>query len=157
MKMKIRLTVNNRRKSYDVPVNRTLMDLLRANGFWSVKQGCENGECGNCTVIVNGIAVNSCLMLAAQADGKTIETIEGLGKEGEYIEIKEALMDFGDIDCGYCIPGMVMSMKALLDKIPDPTEEELIDTLAGNLCRCTQSVKPITPLLEVIKKMQRKF
>lgn len=133
------------------------MDLLRANGFWSVRHGCENGECGNCTVILDGIAVNSCLMLAAQADGKKIETFEGISEGNRLTEIKEALMDFGDIDCGYCIPGMVMSLKALLDKIPDPTEEELFDALAGNLCRCTQSVKPVKALLEAIQKMRGKW
>ncbi|MFQ5674372.1 MAG: (2Fe-2S)-binding protein [bacterium] len=152
--MKIRLTINNRKKSFEVPANRTLMDLLRSNGFWSVKQGCENGDCGNCTIIVDGLAVNSCLMLAVQADGKRVETFEGIRDEKELSGIKEALMDFGDIDCGYCIPSMVMSLKALLDRIPDPTEEELVDALNGNLCRCTQSVKPIRALLAAIKKRQ---
>lgn len=153
--MKIRLTINNRSKNFEVPPDRTLTDLLRANGFWSVKQGCENGECGNCTIILDRLAVNSCLTLAVQADGKRIETFEGISDE-RLSGIKKALMDFGDIDCGYCIPGMVMSMKALLDRIPDPTEEELVDALTGNLCRCTQSVKPIRALLEAIKKMQGK-
>lgn len=155
--MKISLTINNRKKVLDVPVNQTLMDLLRSQGHWSVKHGCETGDCGNCTVISNGLAVNSCIMLAVQANEKTITTFEGVSEKSEYSPLKETLMDFGDSDCGFCLPGMLMSMKALLDKIPDPTEEELVDALVGNLCRCTQSVKPVQAILEAIKKMQGKW
>ena len=155
--MKINLTINNRKKTLDVPANQTLMDLLRAQGLWSVKHGCETGDCGNCTVIAGGLAVNSCIMLAVQANGKAITTFEGVREKSGFSPVKETLMDFGDSDCGFCIPGMLMSMKALLDKISDPTEEELVDALAGNLCRCTQSVKPVQAILEAIKKIQGKW
>jgi len=155
--MKISLTINNRKKTLDVPVNQTLMDLLRSQGRWNVKHVCETGDCRNCTVIADRLAVNSCIMLAVQAKGKAVTTFEGISKKSEFFPVKEILMDFGDSDCGFCIPGMLMSMKVLLDKIPDPTEEELVDALAGNLCRCTQSVKPVQAILEAIKKMQGKW
>lgn len=156
--MKISLKINHKKaKTFEAPVNRTLMELLRAQGYWSVKHGCETGDCGNCTVIVDGLAVNPCIMLAAQADGKSIETYESIRHSAELALLKETLMDFGDIDCGYCIPGMMMSMKALLHKNPEPTIEELLDALAGNICRCTKSVKPVDAILEAVKKMRGKW
>lgn len=153
MNMKVTLKINKKEKSFDIPANRTLLDLLRAQGHWSVKKGCETGDCGNCAVIVDGLAVNSCLMLAAQADGKAIETFESVSAPARDELMKESLMDFGDEECGYCIPGMSMSMKALVDKISDPTEEEMIDALSGNLCRCTQQQKPYRSLLKIIRNL----
>lgn len=152
--MEITLTINKRKKKYDVDVSTTLMDFLKSHGCWSVRHGCETGDCGNCTVILDGKAVNACRMLAVQADGKTVETYENIRNSSEYAVLKEAFMDFGDIECGFCIPGMMMSMKALLDKIPDPTEEELVDALAGNHCFCTKSVKPIDAICQAVKKMR---
>lgn len=156
--MKITLTINNKKpKTFETPANLTLMEFLRAQGLWSVKHGCETGNCGSCTVLVDGVAVNSCIMLAAQADGKSIETFENIRHSTELNLLKETLMDFGDIECGYCIPGMMMSMKALLQQIPEPTVEELVDSLAGNVCRCTKSVKPVNAILEAVKKMRGKW
>lgn len=155
--MKIGLTINNKKCQVDVPPNRMLSELLRSQGYWSVKHGCETGDCGNCAVIVNGRAVNSCIMLAVQADGKRIETFEHNEGMSAFAPLKEVLMDFGDMDCGYCIPGMMMAVKALVDKIPDPTEEEILDALAGVACRCTNSVKPATAISEALKLMRGKW
>lgn len=155
--MKISLKINKKKLTLDVPPNRTLSELLRWQGFWSVKHGCETGDCGNCTVIVDGCAVNSCIMLAAQAEGKSVETFESIHNLSEIKLLQEIFMDFGEIDCGYCIPAMMMSMKALVQRIPDPTEEEVIDALAGNLCRCTTSMKPIENILDALRKMQGKW
>ncbi len=152
--MDIRITVDGRALKADIPPNQTLSDFLRAHGCWSVKHGCETGECGNCTVIVDGRAVYSCLMLAVQADGKSVETFESVQKRSEFAPIQEILMDFGDMDCGYCIPGMMMAMKALIDRIPEPTEEEVLDQLAGTVCHCVRSVKPASALLEAVQKMR---
>ncbi len=152
--MKITLTINGQKGQFDIPVATTLMEFLKSQRLWSVRHGCENGECGNCAVIVDGKAVNSCNMLVVQTDGKHIETYESLRNSNEYTVLKEAFMDFGDIECGFCIPGMMIAMKALLDKIPDPTEEELMDTLAGNHCFCTKSVKPIDAICQAVKKMR---
>ncbi len=155
--MEVRLTLNNKQLKTDIPANQTLSDLLRAHGCWSVKKGCETGSCGNCTVIVDGKAVYSCLMLAAQAEGRSIETFELIEHATEFSPLKEILMDFGDMDCGYCIPGMMMAMKALFDKIPEPTEEEVVDMLAGTVCHCVRSVKPVESILDVFKKMRGKW
>lgn len=153
--MKITLTINKKKKNFDIPTNHTLMELLRGQGNWSVKHGCETRDCGNCAVIVDGLIVNSCIMLAAQANGKSVLTFEGLTFPEGADPIKECLMDFGDIDCGYCIPAMLLSIKALTDKIPDPTNEEILDALGGHVCRCTQSPKPLQALLRTIKKWGR--
>lgn len=155
--MKISLTINYKKHKFDLPVNRTLSELLRSQGFWSVKQGCVAGDCGNCTVILDGRAVNSCIMLAVQADAMHVETFEHIDMATEFAPLKEVLMDFGDIDCGYCIPGMMMAMKALLDNIPDPTEEEILDALDGSVCRCTHNVKPVAAISEALRLMRGKW
>ena len=155
--MDIRITLNGKSVTAAVPANQTLSDFLRSNGHWSVKHGCDGGECGNCTVILDGRAVYSCLTLAARADGKSVETFEGIRERSEFAPIKEILMDFGDMDCGYCIPGMMMAMKALVDRIPEPSEEEIRDQLAGVICHCVRSVKPIESLMAAVRKMRGKW
>ena len=155
--MKLSLTINNKQKILQCPPNRTLMELLKSQGFWSVRYGCETGTCGSCTVLVNDLAINSCIMLAAQVESKSVETFETLSDTKELTLPQEVLMDFGNPDCGFCISGMMMSMKALLKKISDPTEEEMIDALRGNLCRCTKNVKPITAIMEAVKKTRGKW
>lgn len=152
--MRIRITINKKKRTFNIPPNRTLMDLLRSQGFWSVKYGCETGDCGSCTVLVDGLAVHSCLMLAAQADGKSVETYESLSTLENLDPLREAFVDFTADQCGYCVPGMIMSTKALLDKNPEPTEEEIRDAIAGNLCYCTGLVKPIEAIMEAVKKMR---
>jgi len=129
--------VNGRQHQVALAPNTTLLTALRDLGYTDVKNGCEIGECGACAVFLNGEAVNSCMVLAQQADGAEIVTNAGLGTMKDPHPIQEAFADAGAIQCGFCTPGMVISTKALLDRNPDPTEDEIRDALSGNLCRCT--------------------
>lgn len=133
----ITLTVNGKAHSLDVRPNHTLLKVLRDQlGLTGTKECCSVGECGACTVLVNGRSVNSCLMLAAEADGKAIVTVEGLSVGGALNRLQEAFLEEGAVQCGFCIPGMVMSAQNLLIQNPHPTDEEIKEGLAGNLCRC---------------------
>ena len=135
---KIDFTVNGERVQIEVPANARLVDVLRETlGLTGTKEGCGVGECGACTVIVNGKAVCSCITLAAGLDGADVITIEGVSKNGELDEIQQAILDHHALQCGFCTPGIVMSAKALLDANPNPTTEEIQQAIAGNLCRCT--------------------
>ena len=134
----ITLTVNGMPHSVTVEPRRTLLDCLRDDlVFPGTHVGCEHGVCGCCNVIVDGALVRSCLMLAVQADGAAVETIEGIGTEDELSPIQEAFCAKHAMQCGYCTPGMVMTLEDLLRDNPRPTEEELVDAVSGNLCRCT--------------------
>lgn len=133
----IHLTVNGKSHEVAVAPNAVLLHTLRDLGYTDVKNGCEIGECGACAVFLNGEAVNSCMVLAWQADHAEIVTNAGLGTMDKPHPIQEAFADAGAIQCGFCTPGMVISTKALLDRNPDPTEEEIREALSGNLCRCT--------------------
>ena len=136
--MKIDFIVNDKTYSIDVEPDMRLIDVLRYKlGLTGVKEGCGEGECGACTIIMDGQAVNSCLVMAVQARGKRIITIEGLEKNGELDPLQKAFIENGAVQCGYCTPGMIMSAKALLLKNPNPTEEEIREAIAGNICRCT--------------------
>ena len=151
MKMATRiidLKVNGKDFSISIEDNQTLIEVLRERlGFTGTNEGCGEGECGACTVIMDGKTVTSCLVLAADADGSAIETIEGQMINGELSEVQQAFVETGAIQCGYCTPGMVMSSTALLRKNTDPTEAEIKEAMAGNLCRCTGYVK----ILEAVK------
>ena len=133
----IQLTVNGRRHSVTAESNAVLLHTLRDLGYTDVKNGCEIGECGACAVFLNGKAINSCMVLTWQADGAQITTNAGLGTLEHPHPIQEAFADAGAIQCGFCTPGMVISTKALLDRNPDPGEEEIREALSSNLCRCT--------------------
>ena len=136
--MNINCKINGRDYSLNGVEGITLVDILRNKlGFTGTKEGCGIGECGACTVIIDGLAVNSCMVLGSQIDGKDIITIEGLKENGEYDEIQKLFVKNGAIQCGYCTSGMIMSTKALLNINPDPSDEEIKMALEGNLCRCT--------------------
>lgn len=138
MKYPLNLKVNDEVYQLEVRPNRTLLDVIREEcGLTGTKQGCGNGECGACTVLLDGEPVNSCLVLALQANGKNVTTIEGLSQRGKLHPIQEAFIARGAVQCGFCTPGMVLSVKALLDKNPNPQEMEIRQALTGNFCRCT--------------------
>ena len=133
----IRLVVNGRPRELDVAVHHTLLEVLRTDvGLTGTKECCVVGECGACTVLIDGRSVNSCLMLAVEADGAAITTVEGLAADGELNPLQEAFLDEGAAQCGFCIPGQLMSAQALLDQVADPSDEQIQEALAGNLCRC---------------------
>lgn len=137
MPRKIRLTVNGQKHELTVEDNVTLANLLRHRlGLTGTKTGCEEGHCGSCTVLVNGSPLYSCLLLAAAVDGQAITTIEGLAADGKLHLLQQAFLDEEALQCGYCSPGMILNAKALLDRNPRPTEDEILYSLSGNLCRC---------------------
>lgn len=153
-KVEISFTINNEDKKVKVEESRTLLYLIREElGLMGTKKGCETGDCGACTVIMNGKTVHSCMVLAVQADGCNITTIEGLGDIDNPHPIQRAFIEAGAIQCGYCTPGMIMSTKYLLDNNPDPSEEEIRRALSGNLCRCTGYSK----IVEAVKIAARKM
>ena len=138
LKKKVSFILNGKAMTKEVSVNHTLLDFLRDDlHFTGTKCGCGGGECGTCTVLIDGRPVNSCLMLATDAEGKDILTREGLGGEKALHPLQKAFVAYGAIQCGYCTPGMLLSSKALLDRNPHPTMDELRKALSGNLCRCT--------------------
>ena len=135
--MRLVITVNGRERSFDVPPNTLLLNLLRERlDLTGSKYGCGIGECGACTVLLDGEPVLGCMTLAADCDGKTVETIEGLGEDGLH-PIQTAYLEEGAVQCGFCTPGFIMTTKALLHENPDPSEAEIREYLKGNACRCT--------------------
>jgi carbon-monoxide dehydrogenase small subunit len=154
MKQEIKLKVNGTNyQVYAEPWQNLLYVLREEIGLTGAKSGCEAGDCGACTVIVDGKAINSCLMLALQAQGKEIITIEGLESEEGLHPLQQAFVDHFAVQCGFCTPGMILSAKALLDQNPHPTEEEVRIALSGNLCRCTGYVKIVEAVLAASKKV----
>jgi len=150
MKYPLKLKVNGEAYQLEVPANWTLLDVIREEcGLTGTKQGCGSGECGACTVLLDGEPVNSCLVLALQANGKSVTTIEGLSRGEKMHPIQEAFIAHGAVQCGFCTPGMVLAAKALLDKNPRPKEVEVREALAGNLCRCTGYQKIVEAILSL--------
>ena len=141
------LEVNGEPKHWTIAPGDLLLDVLRREGYFGVKRGCETGECGACTVLVDGKPINSCLMFAAQAEGCKVLTIEGVAPNGKLDPLQEAFLENGAVQCGYCTPGMILSARALLAEHPDPTEGEVREALAGNFCRCTGYLKPVEAVL----------
>jgi carbon-monoxide dehydrogenase small subunit len=152
---KIQLTINGQHCDASVPANETLLDFLRYRlGLVGTKNGCDAGDCGACTVILNGKAVNACLVLAIETEGATITTIEGLNSGEPLHPLQQAFVDLGAIQCGFCVPGMIMSAKALLDEQPDPSDKEIQVAIAGNLCRCADYIS-ITKAITAAGKVLR--
>lgn len=142
--MRIEFTLNGRRRQFDVEPNQLLIDLLREKmHLTGTKYGCGIGECGACTVLLDGEPVLSCLTLAGDVDGRDVTTIEGLSEGDEIDVVQEAFLEEGAVQCGFCTPGFIMTSKALLKEHPNPTEEEIREYLKGNLCRCTGYVNII--------------
>jgi carbon-monoxide dehydrogenase small subunit len=151
MKKKISFTLNGSQIEANADSHQTLLDVLRGTlCMTGTKEGCGEGECGTCTVLVDGLAINACLYPAFETEGKSVTTIEGLaGEKNRLSIIQQAFVDSGAIQCGFCTPGMVLSAKALLDTQPDPSEAEIREALSGNLCRCTGYVQ----IIEAVKKI----
>lgn len=150
MKTLIKIIVNNDTHELYLDTRRSMLDVLRNElGLMGAHRGCDSGDCGACTILVNGAAMASCLMLAADWDGAEILTVEGLAKDGKLHPIQQALVEKGGVQCGYCTPGFVMNIKALLDENPHPTEDEARAWLSGNLCRCTGYAKIIDAVMSV--------
>ncbi|NIQ40266.1 MAG: 2Fe-2S iron-sulfur cluster binding domain-containing protein [Proteobacteria bacterium] len=153
----LRLVVNGTEYEAETYPGESLLHLLREKlGFTDVKEGCGKGDCGTCTVIMDGKAVNACIVFALQAEGREIVTVRGLGSKGRLHPIQTAFMEYGAIQCGFCIPGMILSAKALLDENPHPTREEIKVGISGNLCRCTGYQK-IVDAIEAVSREKGKI
>ncbi|MBE3582012.1 MAG: (2Fe-2S)-binding protein [Thermoanaerobacteraceae bacterium] len=151
----LKLKVNGKEYQVRVKPHKRLLDVLRDDlHLTGTKEGCGIGECGACTVIMDGRAVNACLVLAASAEGKEIYTIEGLEQDGKLHPLQEAFMRHNALQCGFCTPGMIMSAKALLDRNPHPTREEIKEAISGNLCRCT-GYRQIIEAIEEVSRLPR--
>jgi len=156
MRKPLRLTVNGQLHQVAVNPYRTLVEVLREDlGLTGTKQGCGEGDCGACTVLLDGVAVNSCLVLAVQAEGRQITTIEGLARPGGALHpIQQAFVDHGAIQCGFCTPGVILRVKSFLDENPAPSEAEVRQGIAGNLCRCTGYQKIVEAVLAAATALQ---
>jgi carbon-monoxide dehydrogenase small subunit len=153
MSHRIQVSVNGELHEFSVEAKKNLLDLLRDDlELTGTKKGCDNGECGACTVLLNGQPVNACLVLAVEADGKEVLTIEGLANGSRLHPLQEAFIHHGAVQCGYCSPGMILTAKALLDENPRPTEMEVKKAIAGNLCRCGTYNKVVKAVLSVSQK-----
>ncbi len=149
----LRFTLNGKPVCVTVEDNARLLDVLRDTlGLTGTKEGCGVGECGACTVIVDGDAVNSCLMPAMRVSGKSVTTVEGLAHDGRLDRLQQAVLDHHALQCGFCTPGFLMSAKALLDKNPHPTREEIITAISGNLCRCTGYEQIVEAILDASER-----
>ncbi len=148
----ISITINHETEQLVVPSNLTLMQALRERlALTGTKNGCSAGECGACTVLMNGEPVNSCMVLAAECDGAQILTVEGLAHDKQLDPIQEAILEAGGVQCGFCTPGIVISSRALLDRNPAPNDEQIAEALVGNLCRCTGYAR----LIQAVKEASR--
>ncbi len=156
MKKRIALTVNKQDRELLVDTRQTLLDVLRYEmGLTGTKEGCGDGNCGSCTVLLDGKAVNSCLVFAVEADGQQITTIEGLSEQGTLHPLQQAFIDEGAVQCGFCTPGMILTAKAFLDSNPRPTEAQVRLAIAGNLCRCTGYDRIVRAILKVAATEER--
>jgi len=152
---RIMLKINGEFEQVDVPANITLLQMLRDTlARTGTKNGCMAGECGACTVLVNGDPVNSCMVLAVECDGAEITTVEGLAQNGVLDPIQSTIINQGGVQCGFCTPGILISSRALLDRNPDPTDDEIRDALVGNLCRCTGYLRIIDAVKDAAERQR---
>ena len=148
----INLTINGGLEQVRVPSNMTLMRMLRESlALTGTKNGCSAGECGACTVLLNGEPVNSCMVLAAECDGAEVITVEGLAVDGQLHPVQTAMVQAGAVQCGFCTPGVLVTARALLDRNPDPSAEEISEAMVGNLCRCTGYLRIIESILQAAR------
>lgn len=153
-KYKVNLKVNGVERESYVKAGASLMDLIRGDlGLTGTKTACDRGDCGACSVIMNGMIVKSCITPALQADGAEITTIEGLSSNGKIHPLQEEFIDLAAVQCGYCTPGLILTAKALLDENTNPSEHEIREAIAGNICRCTGYAKPVKAILSAADKM----
>lgn len=152
--MEIILQVNGRERTWETAPGELLIDTLRRNGFYGVKRGCETGDCGVCAVLLDGRAVNPCVTFTGSAAGRKILTIEGLAPPEGLHPIQQAFLDCGAVQCGFCIPGMILVAQELLAENPGPTEADVRKALAGVLCRCTGYRKPVEAVLTAARRMR---
>ena len=152
--MTLDFVLNGARRTVEADPGESLMDLLRRLGLKSVKNGCDDGYCGACAVLLDGRAVNACLVFAGRAAGRRVETLEGLAREGVLHPVQRAALDLGAVQCGFCTPGIVMTALDLLARNPRPDEHEVREALAGNYCRCTGYVKPVEAILAAAAEMR---
>jgi carbon-monoxide dehydrogenase small subunit len=149
----IRLRINGEEHELEISANETLLEVLRERlGLTGAKEGCQDGSCGACTILLDGKPARACLILAVEAEGKDILTIEGLSRGNELHPIQEAFINHGGIQCGFCTPGMILTAKALIDSNPEPTEAEVKEAISGNLCRCTGYTKIVESIIAATKR-----
>jgi carbon-monoxide dehydrogenase small subunit len=153
---KITLIVNGREREAEIPANATLLDSLRELGYFEVKSGCEKGDCGACAVLVDGEAVDSCLTLAWTVEGRAITTVAGLGQGEETHPLIDAFLTHGAVQCGYCIPGLIIAAESMLKTTPEPDDSDIRIGLSGNLCRCTGYTKVFDAVREAAQVMRER-
>jgi len=152
---RIYVTINGELEQVDVPSQMTLLQLLRDKlALTGTKNGCMAGECGSCTVLLNGEPVNSCMILAVECNGAEVVTVEGLAHDGVLHPVQQAIIDYGGVQCGFCTPGILISARALLDRNPDPSEDEIREALVGNLCRCTGYLRIVEAVKDTATRQQ---
>ena len=153
--MTISITVNTLERSFDVQPDEILLDVLRREGYLEVKGGCHSGDCGACTVLLDGRPVASCLTLVGKADGHAVTTVRGIGDQAHPHVLQEAFVKNGATQCGYCVPGAITSAKALLDENPDPTEEEIRLAMDSNYCRCSGYEQQVEAVLDAAAQLRK--
>ena len=152
---RIILTINGETEQVDVPSHMTLLQMLREKlALTGTKNGCNAGECGSCTVLLNGEPVNSCMTLAVECNGAQIVTVEGLAQDGVLDPLQQAIIDHGGVQCGFCTPGILISARGLLDRNPHPSEADIREALVGNLCRCTGYVRIVEAVEDAAERQQ---
>jgi carbon-monoxide dehydrogenase small subunit len=154
--MAITLTINGRERTMEAPANATLLETLREHGYFEVKSGCEKGDCGACAVLVDGVALDSCLTLTWCVAGRAITTVAGLSEAGSKHPLIETFETAGAVQCGYCTPGLILAAQSMLTTTPDPSDDEIREGLSGNLCRCTGYTKVFDAVRGAAKTLREK-